>query len=72
LVGGLLLGGVGAVIGGLSGKKVGKGKVKRIELRLVVNNSSDPVHAICFLANETNRDGFVYKTASDQARQWAA
>jgi len=72
LVGGLLLGGVGAVIGGLSGKKVGKAKVKRIELRLVVNNSTNPTHAICFLANETKRDGFVYKTASDQARQWAA
>lgn len=72
LVGGLLLGGVGAVIGGLSGKRVEKGKVKRIDLRLVVNDSARPTHDVCFLATETNRDGFVYRTSAGQAQQWLA
>lgn len=71
-VGGVLLGGVGAVIGGLSGKKVEKGKIKRIELRLVVNDPANPVHDICFLHNEIKRDGTIYKTVSDKARQWQA
>ena len=72
LVGGVLLGGVGAVIGGLSGKKVESGKVNRIDLRLVVNDSTHPTHEVCFLSVESKRDGFLYKTSSEQARQWQA
>lgn len=70
LIGGILLGGVGAVIGGLSGKKVESGKIKRIDLRLVVNDAANPTHEICFLAVESKRDGFLYKTSSELARQW--
>jgi hypothetical protein len=43
LVGGLLLGGVGAIIGGLSGKKTTHKKVTRIELKVVVNDTSHPI-----------------------------
>lgn len=72
LVGGVLLGGVGAVIGGLSGKKVESGKINQIDLRLVVNDSANPTHEISFLAVESKRDGFLYKTSSELARQWQA
>lgn len=72
VVGGILLGGVGAVIGGLSGKTIAKGKVKRIELRLIVNDSDNPIHDICFLNREVSRDEVLYKGSSDMARQWQA
>lgn len=73
LVGGLLLGGVGAIIGGLSGARTtAKGKVKRIDLRLVVNDASQPTHDVCFLFIETTRDGAIYKLAAEPARQWQA
>lgn len=39
VVGGLLLGGVGAIIGGLSGKTETSGKISRIDLRLIVNEA---------------------------------
>jgi len=72
LVGGLLLGGVGAVIGGLSGKRVETGKVRRIDLRLVINDPARPTHDVCFLAVETNRNGYLHKLTSELARQWQA
>lgn len=72
LVGGLLLGGAGAVIGGLSGKKVETGSVNRIELRLVVNDSAAPTHDVVFLAATSKRDSVLYKSAADDARKWQA
>lgn len=72
LVGGALLGGVGAVIGGLSGKKVESGTINSIILRLVVNDSDNPTHDISFLATESKRDEIIYKASADYARQWQA
>lgn len=37
VVGGILLGGVGAIIGGLSGKKKNSDNVKRVDVRLTIN-----------------------------------
>ncbi|HCL3146628.1 SHOCT domain-containing protein [Pseudomonas nitroreducens] len=71
VVGGLVLGGVGAIIGGLSGKKVTESKCNRIELRLVINDTSEPTHDVVFLDQETERN-FVYKNAMDAARSWHA
>lgn len=47
-VGGLLLGGAGAVIGGLSGKTVASQNVKEVSLKLLINDTSNPVHLIVF------------------------
>jgi len=69
-IGGLLFGGIGAVVGGLSGTQVQNSKVNRIELRLVVNDSLDPIHNICFFDGVANRDSARYKIASEMARQW--
>ncbi len=72
VVGGVLLGEAGAVIGGLSGKKVEETTIKRIELRLVVNDSTEPVHNVCFLNSESKRGGILYNIAAKEARQWQA
>jgi hypothetical protein len=70
LLGGLALGGVGAIIGGLSGKTRSSEKVKRIDLRITVNDTKSPLHDINFMDTEGKTDGIVYKMAMDQARHW--
>jgi hypothetical protein len=72
VVGGLLLGGVGAIIGGLSAKKESNSisKVDRIELRITVNDLSDPLHDIVFLNRSCDRAGYFYNKEMQNARQW--
>ncbi len=70
VVGGLLLGGVGAVIGGLSGKTETSGKIKRIDLRLIVNDMSAPLHDVAFMNVEEKKDGIIYTHAIQVARRW--
>ena len=69
-VGGVLLGGVGLVVGGLSGKQVHHEKVKRIELRLTVNDMARPNRDICFCNLETTRGSMAYNQFSNVAREW--
>ncbi|MFA7242804.1 MAG: SHOCT domain-containing protein [Sulfuricellaceae bacterium] len=70
LVGSLALGGVGAIIGGLSGKTKTSGKVKRIDLRITVNDTKSPLHDVNFLNLETEQGGFIYEGAMKTARHW--
>lgn len=72
VVGGLLLGGVGAVVGGLSGKKKTETKVRMISLKVIINDTASPVHIISFLDGETKKTGFVYSIAMQQATHWHA
>ncbi|MEI7834052.1 MAG: hypothetical protein WCJ56_12755 [bacterium] len=68
IVGGVLLGGVGAVIGGLSGKTVSADKVRRIEVLITVNDTAQPLHSLTFLDIETSKGGFVYNESIKHAR----
>lgn len=74
LVGGLLLGGVGAIVGGLSGSKsTSAEKVKKIELHITVNDTQQPRHVILFLNHETKKSGiqkFTYNKAIEDTRHW--
>jgi hypothetical protein len=70
LIGGLALGGVGAIIGGLSGNKTSSDKVNRIDLRITVNRTGSPVHDINFMNVEGKKNGIIYKTAMKQTRHW--
>jgi hypothetical protein len=70
LIGGLALGGVGAIIGGLSGKKTSSDKVNRIDLRITVNRTSSPVHDINFMNIKGKKNGIIYNAAMQQARHW--
>jgi hypothetical protein len=47
-IGGLLLGGTGAVIGGLSGKSVTTQDIKDVSLKLLINDALNPTHIIYF------------------------
>jgi hypothetical protein len=70
LIGGLALGGVGAIIGGLSGKQVSSQKPSRIDLRIAVNRTESPLHDINFMNTECAKDGIIYTLAMQQARHW--
>jgi len=48
ILGGIFAGGVGAVIGGLSGKTASKEKVKTIQLKIIVNDIKNPLQIIPF------------------------
>ncbi len=72
LIGGLVLGGAGAIIGGLSGKTKTSGEVEKIVLRLVVNHTKYPLHEIYFLNSENgnSKKTEFYQYAMQQARHW--
>lgn len=70
LVGGLLLGGVGALVGGLSGKTETSGKINRIDLRLIVNDTNAPLHDVAFMNFADKKDGIIYTQAMQTARRW--
>ena len=72
VVGGMLLGEAGAVIGALSGKKVEENKINRIELRLIVNDTSEPTYSLCFLNAECLKGDAYYNYKAKEARQWQA
>ncbi len=70
LLGGLALGGVGAVIGGLSGKKTTSEKISSIDLNIVVNRPESPVHSIRVMYVESAKNGAVYRDRIKKAKHW--
>lgn len=72
LVGSALFGGAGAIIGGLSGKTVstGRDRVRSVQLRLLVNDTSAPYFSVEFLTIEVPKSSAVYSDALRQARHW--
>lgn len=72
LLGGLALGGVGAVIGGLSGKTSSEEEVEALELRLIVNEISSPIFDLHFQSYKTKKTDPMYRSKLETARQWHA
>lgn len=70
LIGGVIFGGVGAIIGGLSGKTKTTNSINRIDLRMVINDSQSPIHDINLLNIETSKSDIVYKSSIEKARRW--
>ena len=56
LIGGVLAGGVGAVVGGLSGNSKEKKEIKRIDLKVVVRDLENPYVVINFLNSDMGLD----------------
>lgn len=72
LIGGLALGGTGAIIGGLSGKITSSNKVSKINVSITVNRTRNPLRNISFMNVECEKDKFIYKNAMKQAQHWHA
>lgn len=80
IIGGVLAGGAGAVIGGLSGKKTSEQEFNRIDLKVIVNNTKDPVKLFNFLLSDEvdingklipiKKDSIKYKNAIDSISHW--
>ena len=68
-VGGLFLGGVGAVIGGLSANKTTEKEVSGVSLKLIVNDTDDPVHVIDFIELQ-NTGATPTQIALKEAESW--
>lgn len=72
-VGGALLGGVGALMGGLSGSTRAIEKVQRIDLVVTVNDAMAPLRRVRFFeANNNSLDSALLKVGCDSAQEWHA
>lgn len=71
-VGGMIAGGVGAIIGGLSGNKVSSDSVLSMTLEIVVNDLSNPLHEIKFLYSPTpiKKNTVFYKQTHSDINKW--
>jgi len=69
-IGGLILGGVGVLIGGLSSERKSTNKVNIISLRITINSLEAPLHDIDFLKTETTKGGVYYNSVMQKARYW--
>ena len=68
-VGGALFGGAGAIVGAATGKKKTKGTVTKLQLKVTLNDLSNPVEYIDFITSEFKKDGFIYKTIESSAQK---
>ncbi|MGV2866498.1 SHOCT domain-containing protein [Achromobacter sp. AGC39] len=71
-VGGLLLGGVGLIVGGLSGKKKTNRKVSSVEVRVTIDDTNNPLHDVQLLRREVSRNSPEAKQVIEEARLFHA
>jgi len=74
VAGGLLLsvinfGGVGAIVGGVTGGKKSKGICTSMKIRLTLKNAHTDTTYINLITTETKTKGFIYKAAQTSAQQ---
>lgn len=82
ILGGLLAGGVGAIIGGLSGSTNSSKEVFKIDLRITANDTQKPVYTINFLTADIldfngkpfpiKKDDQKYKLSAEKVNHWYA
>lgn len=69
VAGGLLFGGVGAVVGGITGGKKTKSIVNSMKIKITVNDMTDPVAYVTLISAPTKTSSFIYKTAEKTAHE---
>ena len=68
VAGGLLFGGVGAIVGGVTGGKRTKSVCKSLQIKITFRNSPRQTEYLSFLAAEAKTNSLVYKTAYKSAQ----
>lgn len=68
IAGGILFGGIGAVVGGVVGGKKTKGVCNSMQLKITLRNSYTDTVYIPFITTSTKTSGFIYKTAQSSAQ----
>lgn len=68
VLGGLVAGGVGAVIGGLSGETVSSDKIKKAQLKVIVNDKEKSFYIITLVSFDEpqSKDNLYYKPMNDK------
>lgn len=67
IAGGVLLGGVGAIVGGVTGSKKSKGICKSLQVRIGLKNAVDENVYIKLISSETKTKSIVYKSSISTA-----
>lgn len=68
VAGGILFGGIGAIVGGVTGGKKSKGICNSMKLRVTLKNAHTDTTYITFIASETKTKSFIYQTAQSNAQ----
>jgi len=71
-VGGVLLGGIGAVVGAMTGSRKETRKVQRVVLKVAVEDVVNPMLSVTFQSVPDSSDGVIYKVAIQQCKEWQA
>jgi len=71
-VGGLLLGGAGLIVGGLSGKKKTSKIVSKVDFRVTVNDIKQPIHTVNLLSTDGKSQSPLYKGVLETCHKWSA
>ena len=69
VAGGVLFGGVGAVVGGVTGGKKTKGICTSMKIKVSMKEAHCDVIYIPFITSETKKNSFTYKVAQENAQE---
>ena len=68
LIGGALFGTTGALLGGITGGKKSKNTCTKLQIKITVKNDIAPAVYVNLLSGEFKKDGFIYKSAAENAQ----
>lgn len=68
VAGGLLFGGVGAIVGGITGGKKSKELCNSMKIRITLQNAHTDTVYITFISAETKKSSFIYKAAQTNSQ----
>ena len=68
-VGGLLFGGVGAIVGGVTGGKKASTKCTSLQVKITVNNINAPAEYIKLISSTVDKKSSLYKAAYQNAQE---
>lgn len=69
VAGGILFGGVGAVVGGVTGAKKTNSICSKLQIKITVKDINNPIVYINLISSDTKKDSFVYKTLYNSAQE---
>ena len=69
VVGGVLFGGIGAVVGGITGKKKSKPGCNSLKIKITLNDINNSSVYVNFITTSVKKNSFIYKTEFDLAQK---
>ncbi|HAU5240603.1 TPA: SHOCT domain-containing protein [Clostridioides difficile] len=69
ITGGVLLGGTGAVVGGITGKKTSRKVVEIFKIKITVKDINNPIEYINLINTRTKTNSSIYQNACNEAQE---